>query len=69
MSCASWHVIRRPEYGEDLDAIAAWVAGAYELVAHENYIGRRHHQVISGQFPHATQAQCFLFWPPIHINV
>lgn len=73
MSCASWHVIRRPEYGEDLDAIEAWVArdnplaatdlwllidtqvdhlsdpnfprrtstrvaGAYELVAHENYI-------------------------------
>jgi len=26
MSCGSWHVIRRPEYREDLDAIAAWVA-------------------------------------------
>lgn len=73
MSCASYRVIRRPEYREDLDAIAAWiardnaraaidmwllideqvdqladpnfphrpstrVAGAHELVAHENYI-------------------------------
>ena len=73
MSCAAWRVIRRPEYREDLDAIAAWiardnagvavgrwlliddpveqladpnfprrpstrVAGAHELVAHENYI-------------------------------
>ena len=26
MSCAAWHVIRRPEYREDLDAIAAWIA-------------------------------------------
>jgi toxin ParE1/3/4 len=26
MSCAAWRVIRRPEYREDLDAIAAWVA-------------------------------------------
>jgi len=73
MSCATWRVIRRPEYREDLDAIEAWVAkdnplaatdlwllidtqvdhlsdpnfprraservaGAHELVAHENYI-------------------------------
>lgn len=73
MSCAIWRVIRRPEYREDLDAIAVWIAqdnpgaaidmwllideqvdqladpnfprrastrvtGAFELVAHENYI-------------------------------
>lgn len=73
MNCASWRIIRRPEYREDLDAIEAWiardnasaaagmwlliddqverladpnfprrpsarVAGAHELVAHENYI-------------------------------
>lgn len=73
MSCSCWHVIRRPEYREDLDAIEAWIAsdnpaaasamwlhideqvdkladanfprrpslraaGAFELVAHENYI-------------------------------
>ncbi|OIP24656.1 MAG: type II toxin-antitoxin system RelE/ParE family toxin [Comamonadaceae bacterium CG_4_9_14_0_8_um_filter_60_18] len=73
MSCATWRVVRRPEYREDLDAIEAWiardnpiaamdmwllidqqvdqladanfprrpstrVAGAHELVAHENYI-------------------------------
>ncbi|MHB1198764.1 MAG: hypothetical protein ACYCZ6_04245 [Polaromonas sp.] len=25
MSCAAWRVIRRSEYREDLDAIAAWV--------------------------------------------
>ena len=73
MGCPAWHVLRRPEYREDLDAIEAWIArdnpsaavdmwlhiddqvaqladpnfprrqsnrveGAYELVAHENYI-------------------------------
>jgi len=73
MSCASWRIVRRPEYSEDMDAIEAWiarhnpsaaidmwllidqqvdqladpnfprrtstrVAGAHELVAHENYI-------------------------------
>ena len=72
MSCATWRILRRPEYREDLDAIEAWiardnvsaavgmwlliddqveqladpdfprrpsprVAGAHELVAHENY--------------------------------
>ncbi|OIP18179.1 MAG: hypothetical protein AUK51_05110 [Comamonadaceae bacterium CG2_30_59_20] len=26
MSCKSWRVVRRPEYLEDLDAIAAWIA-------------------------------------------
>lgn len=73
MSCAHWHVIRRPEYRDDLAAIETWIAqdnpmaaidmwlliddqvtqlsdpnfprrasmrvtGAFELVAHENYI-------------------------------
>lgn len=73
MSCDQWQVIRRPEYRDDLDAIALWIAqdnpvaatdmwllidtqvdrlsdpnfprrpsdrvtGAYELVAHANYI-------------------------------
>jgi len=26
MSCAVWRVLRRPEYGEDLDAIETWIA-------------------------------------------
>jgi toxin ParE1/3/4 len=26
MSCASWRIVRRPEYREDLDAIEAWIA-------------------------------------------
>lgn len=26
MSCATWRVIRRPEYREDLDTIEAWIA-------------------------------------------
>ena len=73
MGCQIWHLSRRPEYRQDLDAIEAWIArdnplavvdlwlliddqveqlansnfprrqstrvpGAFELVAHENYI-------------------------------
>ncbi len=26
MSCATWRILRRPEYREDLDAIEAWIA-------------------------------------------
>ena len=26
MGCPAWHVLRRPEYREDLDAIEAWIA-------------------------------------------
>ena len=26
MGCPAWHVRRRPEYREDLDAIEAWIA-------------------------------------------
>ena len=27
MTCPHWHIVRRPEYREDLDAIEAWIAG------------------------------------------
>lgn len=33
MNCTRWQVIRRPEYGEDLDAIEAWVARDNPLAA------------------------------------
>ena len=26
MSCSAWHVLRRPEYREDLAAIESWIA-------------------------------------------
>ena len=26
MSCATWRILRRPEYREDIDAIEAWIA-------------------------------------------
>lgn len=33
MSCAAWHIVRRPEYRDDLAAIQAWIARDNPLAA------------------------------------
>ena len=48
MSCATWQVIRRPEYRDDLDAIEAWVAKDNPIAAVDLWL------LIDGQVDHLS---------------
>ena len=53
MSCATWRILRRPEYREDLDAIEAWIArdNASAAVAMWLLIDEQMEQLADPKFP------------------
>ena len=64
MSCASWRVLRRPEYREDLDAIEAWIARDDPVAAIDMWlhIDEQVEQLADPNFPRRASARVSANW-------